>query len=603
MAPVLALLLLVLLSAAAPLRAQLSPPTPAFTDPLRASKLKAAFPEIEKIMTQWAEQRKVPGMSWGIVVDGETALIRTMGYREWASKQPVEEGTPFRIASMTKSFTALAILKLRDEGKLSLDDQVARWIPEVAGFRYPTTDTAPLRVRQLLTHSAGFPEDNPWGDQQLSLPFDELTVWLRRGMPWSTPPDTGFEYSNFGFGMLGRIVERVSGRGYREYLESEILKPLGMTHSTLEPGEAKGAAVGYRREANGEYRVEPSLPHGAFGAMGGLVTTAADLGRYVAFHLSAYPPRDGAEAGPVRRSSVREMQRLWRMSGFSVRRDQPPPAGDARLRARAVGYGYGLSVAADCRFEHVVSHGGGLPGFGSHMMWLPEYGVGILGMTNLTYSSPAPVFSKVFEAMRQTGALQSRQLPPSPALVSTQKALFDLWSEWKPAVAERIAASNLFLDQSAASRQTGLAALKNTVGRCELSGPVRAENWLRGEFDLACERGSLVRMTFTLAPTTPEPAVQFWAARAIQPFGPAMKKAAERAAAGKLDGFKPRMEALTRNYGACKLGAVVAGDGVRQGTAQLDCARGKAELELELDTKGKATRVAINPPATETCAP
>ncbi len=601
MAPVLAFLLALLSAGQSP--AQSSFPPPAFTDPQRPSKLKAAFPEIEKILTQWAEQRKVPGMSWGLVIDGETALIKTMGYREWTSKQPVEEGTPFRIASMTKSFTALAILKLRDEGKLSLDDEVARWIPEVSRFRYPTTDTAPLRVRQLLTHSAGFPEDNPWGDRHLSLPFDELTAWLSRGMPWSTPPDTGFEYSNFGFGMLGRIVERVSGRTYREYLDSEILKPLGMTHSTLEPAEAKGAAVGYRREAGGDYRVEPSLPHGAFGAMGGLVTTAADLGRYVAFHLSAYPPRDGAEAGPVRRSSVREMHRLWRMGGFSVRRDQPPPAGDARLMARAAGYGYGLGVTSDCRFTHIVSHGGGLPGFGSHMMWLPEYGVGIFGMTNLTYSSPAPVFGKVWEAMQRTGGLQARQLPPSPVLVSIQKALFDLWNEWKPAAAERIAASNLFMDQSAAVRQTELAALQKTVGRCELSGPVRAENWLRGEFDLACERGSLVRMNFTLAPTMPEPTVQFWAARSVQPFGPAMKKAAERAAAGKLDGFKPRMEALVRNYGACKLGAVVSGDGVRQGAARLDCARGMAELELELDTKGRPTRVGINQPGGVTCAP
>jgi CubicO group peptidase (beta-lactamase class C family) len=564
--------------------------TPAFSDPQRAAKLKAAFPEIEKVMAKWAEQRGAPGMSWGIVIDGETALVKTMGYRDWPSKKPVEEGTPFRIASMTKSFTSLSILKLRDEGKLSLDDDVAKWIPEVGQFRYPTTDTAPLRVRQLLTHGAGFPEDNPWGDQQLDRPFDQLTEWLRVGLPWSTPPDTSYEYSNYGFGMLGRIVERASGRSYRDYLENEILKPLGMTHSTLEPAEAKDAAVGYRREGK-DYRVEPSLAHGAFGAMGGLVTTAPDLARYVAFHLSAYPPRDGAETGPVRRSSVREMQRLWRANGgVTVRRTAP----DQPLLAQAGGYGYGLRISSDCRFEHIVGHGGGLPGFGSYMMWLPDYGVGLFAMANLTYSAPTAGLDEALSVMRRTGALQTRELAPSPILTKTQQALFALWNDWKPAEAERIAANNLFLDKSAETRQAELAGLKKIAGQCQLSGPVRAENWLRGEFDLACERSAIVRMSFTLAPTSPEATVQFWGARTILPFGAAMNKAAQGALNGK---------ELTRVYGSCKLGSVLAGDGTKNGVAQLDCAKGKAELELALNDKGKVTRINFMKSAREACIP
>ena len=578
--------------------------TPSFTGLDRAAKLKAAIPDVETVIRKWAAQRGVPGMSWGMVIDGETVAVKTLGMRQWPDKLPVETGTPFRIASMTKSFTALAVLKLRDEGKLSLDDEVARWIPEAARLRYPTSDTAPLRVRQLLTHSAGFPEDNPWGDQQLSLPFADLTRWLERGIPFSTPPDTAYEYSNYGFGLLGRIVERVSGRSYREYLESEILRPLGMTSSTLEPAEAKDAAVGYRRigGAGGEYRLEPSLPHGAFGAMGGLVTTAPDLAKYVAFHLAAYPPRDGAEQGPVRRASVREMQRLWRYSGLAVRRDQPESA----LAAQAGGYGYGLRVASDCRFGHVVAHGGGLPGFGSYMMWLPEHGVGLFAMTNLTYAGPAAALSDAFDVLRRTGALEPRTWPPSPALMAAQQALFALWNEWKPEQAARVAANNLFLDKSAADRQAEIVALKKTVGRCELAGPVRAENWLRGEFDLTCERGSIVRMGLTLAPTAPEPAVQYWSVRAIQPFGAAMRKAAERVAAGKIAGgaFQARLEAFKRAYGgSCKLGPVLGGDGGRQGTVRLECAKGKADVELGLDAKGRTTGVSIVNAAGEACVP
>ena len=132
-----------------------------------------------------------------------------------ASGARIANDTAFRIASMTKSFTALAVLKLRDEGKLSLEDPVSRWIPEFAGMALPTRDTPPLRVRQLLSHSAGFPEDNPWGDQQLSATDAALDAWLRAGIPFSTPPGTRYEYSNYAFGLLGRIVHQGVGRRLR----------------------------------------------------------------------------------------------------------------------------------------------------------------------------------------------------------------------------------------------------------------------------------------------------------------------------------------------------------------------------------------------------
>lgn len=578
-------------------------PTPAFADAAqRTVRLRQAFPELEKLAADWVRSRGVPGMSYGVVIDGEAALIRTIGYRQWEEKKPVEAATPFRIASMTKSFTSLAILKLRDAGKLSLDDEVARWIPEVARFRYPTADSAPLRVRQLLTHGAGFPEDNPWGDQQLGRSDATLTGWLERGIPWSTAPDTAFEYSNYGFGLLGRIVEKASGRGYREYLESEILKPLGMSSSTLEPADAKEAAVGYRKENGpGGFRAEPSLPHGAFGAMGGLVTTAPDLARYVAFHLAAYPPRDEAEAGPVRRASVREMHRMWRFVNLQVRRGQP----EASVTSRANSYGYGLSVSSDCRFNHIVGHGGGLPGFGSYMIWLPDYGVGLFAMTNLTYAGPAGLLSDMLEALGRTGALTPRGLAPSAELASAQQGLFALWNDWKQPDAGRLAADNLFLDRAAAERQAEIASLKRSVGQCRLDGPVRAENWLRGEFDLACERGSTIRMTFTLAPTAPSPTVQYWNLQAIQPLAPGLHKAAGQVARGKSPAapFRQRVEAFARLYGACKVGSTLAGNGTTEGTVMLDCARARAELSLTADQRGRITALSIARPAADSCVP
>src|SRR5436853_3875626 len=132
------------------------------------STLTAGFAEVDRLMKEYATQAHAPGAAWGIVVDGQIAHTGVTGYRDVAAKAPVDADTVFRIASMTKSFTAMSILKLRDEGKLSLDDPAERYVPELAGLKYPTTDSPKLTIRLLLSHAEGFPEDNPWGDQQLS---------------------------------------------------------------------------------------------------------------------------------------------------------------------------------------------------------------------------------------------------------------------------------------------------------------------------------------------------------------------------------------------------------------------------------------------------
>jgi CubicO group peptidase (beta-lactamase class C family) len=479
-------------------------PEARFTDPDRRQKLETAFPELDRIFEQYAERLHIPGMVWGVVIDGKLAHVKSTGVRDRASNAPVTAATVFRIASMTKSFTTLAILKLRDHGKLSLEDPVSKWIPEFARMQMPTRDTAPIRIRQLLSHGAGFPEDNPWGDQQLGVTDDQLTHWLQQGLPFSTAPDTAYEYSNYGFALLGRIVSKAAGMPYREYLKKEILTPLGMTDSTLDASgvEATARAVGYRRLPDGTYSEEEPLGHGAFGSMGGLLTTAQDLGRYVAFQLSAWPPRDDAEAGPVRRSSVREMNHMWRPSSLTA---EPGPNGD--VRAEVSGYGYGLRISKDCRFGHIVGHGGGLPGFGSYMAWLPEYGVGMFAMANLTYAGPAAPIGQGWDVLLKTGGLQKRELPASPMLSQTRDAIAKLWRQWDEKDAAKLAAINLFLDTPALVRREQMEKLKAEVGECAEPGPVHPSNWLRGRFDMKCQRGD-VAVVFTLAPTQP-PAVQY----------------------------------------------------------------------------------------------
>src|SRR5690606_32812547 len=128
----------------------------------------------------------------------------------------------------------------------------------------------------------------PWGDRQLAIGEERMTELLRQGIPFSNVPGVAYEYSNFGFAILGRVVSAASGTPYRTYLQREILTPLGLSSTTLEPGDVPGDRLvrGYRREDE-TWVLEPPLADGAFGAMGGMLTSLEDLGRYVAYFLSA----------------------------------------------------------------------------------------------------------------------------------------------------------------------------------------------------------------------------------------------------------------------------------------------------------------------------
>jgi CubicO group peptidase (beta-lactamase class C family) len=492
-------------------------PVPRFADPGRRAKLEKAFPEIDSLFQDYAAAAHVPGAAWGIVIDGQLAHTGVTGYRDVPSKAPVTPDSVFRIASMTKSFTAIAILKLRDEGRLSLDDPAEKYVPEMKALVYPTSDAPKITIRHLLAHAEGFPEDNPWGDQQLADTDEQLSAMIKAGIPFSNAPGVAYEYSNFGFAILGRVVANVS-RGtdatsptaaYTKYVAENVLRPLGMASTTLEPSSVppNRLAHGYRWEDN-QWKNEPLLANGSFGSMGGMLTTLADLGRYVGAFLAAWPPRDGAETGPIRRSSLREMQQVWRPAPAAVSRTS------TGVQLNSGGYGYGLRISQTCEFSTVVAHGGGLPGFGTQMRWLPEYGVGLVAFGNLTYTSWPRTFDAALDALARTGGLQPRSIEPSPALIAARDDVARLVVRWDEAVADRIAAVNLFLDQSRDRRRAAIERLKVEVGVCVPgSGFDRVENALRGDWTMSCERGRL-RLAITLAPTTP-PKVQFMSVTAV----------------------------------------------------------------------------------------
>ena len=209
---------------------------------------------------------------------------------------PPDADTVFRIASMSKSFTASAVLLLRDAGALALDDPAAQYVPELAGWTDGSADAAPVTIRQLLTMTAGFPTDDPWGDRQQGLPITAFDQLLAGGVSFNWAPGTRFEYSNLGYAILGRVLPTASGVRYDEFIRTRLLRrsawPDRVQRRRVRP--RRNLAVGYRH-GHGGWAEVPFDPYGAFAPMGGVFSTVSDLARWVAGFAAAFPP-DGPPA-------------------------------------------------------------------------------------------------------------------------------------------------------------------------------------------------------------------------------------------------------------------------------------------------------------------
>jgi serine-type D-Ala-D-Ala carboxypeptidase/endopeptidase len=455
--------------------------------------------DIDRTFEQFQLDARVPGLVYGVVIDGRLVHVKAMGVQDLETKRPVTADTLFRIASMTKSFTALSILKLRDEGRLSLDAPAETYLPEIRNWRYPTEDSPRIRVRELLTHTAGLVTDDPWGDRQTPLPEADFTRLLLEGVPFTRPPGTAMEYSNLGYAMLGRIVANVAKQPYKDYVQRLLLGPLGMTSSgfevTLAPAERR--ALGYRW-MDDAWHLEPTMAHGAFGAMGGLQTSANDYSKYVAWLLSAWPPRDGSDTGPVKRATVRE---LAQGANYPRLRRRVGKSGDTAC-AQASAYGMGMIVATDCDLGLTLGHGGGYPGYGSYVLLLPDYGVGIFAFANRTYAGPVAPVTDAVVALHKAGLLKARPATISEALAMTYGVVGKMYTSGEVMSAGNALAMNFLIDRSAEGWTRELASLKAQVGDCETNAPIAATGALSGNFTWRCEHGRL-NGSLLLAPTRP----------------------------------------------------------------------------------------------------
>ncbi len=491
----LSLRFLALLSLAA-LAASAATPEPAFTDADRLRRVQALLPEIDQAYAAVAAERHLPGMAYGVMLDGQLIHSRSLGFADVEKKIPAAADTRFRIASMTKSFTALAILKLRDSGRISLSDPVERYMQEFRSVTPSTTDSAQITLRHLLTMTAGLPEDNPWGDRQLAVSVADLQAFIRAGVSFSAPPGLAYEYSNLGYALLGQVITRVTKEPYQRYITRELLVPLGMNDTRWEFSTvpADKLALGYRWE-NNAWLPEPLLADGTYGAMGGLLTTLEDFARYAAFHLTAWPPRDEPDRAPVRRATLREMHQPSVVSALVP--DAKNSAGELLPLVR--GYGFGLSWTMDARRTVRVGHSGGLPGFGSNWLFYPEHGLAIISFANLTYAPMSALNTRLASLLVEKGLLPPRTLPASAILATRQTQVADLLTAWDPKLCDTILAENFFLDRSRTAWMKLAQETLARAGRLTGTAPLVPENQLRGTFALLGETGR-IDVFFTLTP-------------------------------------------------------------------------------------------------------
>jgi CubicO group peptidase (beta-lactamase class C family) len=539
------------------------------------------LPAVDDLFAAELEKGRSPGLVYAVVRDGEVLHARGLGTTTPGEQTPPTTGSVLRIASMTKSFTATAVLLLRDRGLLRLDDPVA---DHVSGA------PAGLTVRHLLTMSGGLLTDDPWGDRNESQTPEELAELVADGITVGGPPGVTFEYSNLGYALLGRVIDAVlppGTGGFRSFVLDEVTGPLGLAATTYDVrGVGPELVAGYHDHGDG-WRPQPQVLPGTFSAMGGLHSRVTDLARWVGGFTDAFRRPDAPH--PLSAASRREMQQQHRFAGVSGGLAVDVPAGGTALSASAVGYGFGLFVEHHSDHGHVVHHPGGYPGYGSHMRWHPETGLGVVALANGTYAAPVDTARDALRAL--VAGERAPVVAPvvTPALVD---AVTDRITSPEPYAGD-LFSFNVALDVPAAERLTQLAAARDLVGAP--TGPAtapRSQGLGTATWSVPAERGRL-DVEVKVAPTVPQPAVQSLKVTAVPDAPGPLRVAAEQALGGSVqgDGDDDATSSFARALGTARgLGGVptvvgvLAGDG--HSTATFAVRAGTTWWRLEISEGG-----------------
>lgn len=350
-----------------------------------ATPVRADEARVDALLKGEMQKRKIPGLSLTVVRDGQVVLSRGYGLANVEHQAPVKPETVFQLASVTKQFTASGIMLLVEDGKLALEDPVTKHLPDLPASWSGVT------VRHLLNHTSGiksytslpsFHED-PRKDY---TPKD--LIGLVRDLPLEFQPGEKWAYNNTGYYLLGMLIEKVSGKGYDEFLAERIFRPLGMTSTRLNrrdaviPHRADGYALGPKGLSRAEF-VSPTQPYSA----GALLSTVEDLAKWDAALYTDQPLKSATR------------QAMWTATKLSG-------GGEA-------GYGLGWSVG-NRNGQRMVEHGGGILGFSTQITRFPDLKLTVVVLTNLQGGHAGDLASQV-------AAVYHPELAPKPVLAIDDK--------------------------------------------------------------------------------------------------------------------------------------------------------------------------------------
>ena len=333
--------------------------------------------ELEQLVRKEQREKRLPSVTVSVMRDGELVWQIAVGAADVETGREATPATQYRLGSITKTFTAAAVMQLRDEGGLDLEDTLDK---HVEGAKHAPT------IRRLLSHTSGLQRethDDAWLQRRFA-DVDELLDTLDRA-EGVLPPGARFHYSNLAFALLGILVERVSGIPYAQYVETKLLRPLGLEQTSFEPRE--DAATGYLVQPYVEgVWTEAPVGTGAWISAGQLWGTVPDLARWAAFLASP-------DESILRRETVEEMRTVQSL--------------DDHLRWTR-GYGLGLQLIRDGE-RILAGHGGSMPGFIAGVFVSPSDKIGVAGLTNSSGARLVAFLEKLVSA-----TVDKWPVPPKP---------------------------------------------------------------------------------------------------------------------------------------------------------------------------------------------
>ena len=350
------------------------------------------FDTLKFMIEEEARRNRIPGLSVALVYDQETVWTYSFGYADLERRVPTTPQTIFAVGSITKIITAIMMMRLRDAGKLGLDDAIEKFLPSIK-IRSSGNNGRPVTLRQISSHTAGLQREvSAEGWHTLKFPTIEQLLESFKEVATVFPPFSRYKYSNLGYTILGHVLSIVACVPYKEYVRSNILSPLGMTHSGFDITEEmkQNLAIGYTVSGEDPIDTTPYLDFGAVAPAGQLYSSVEDICRLISLQFIEDPltGNDGS------REAENDKDYVTVLEPATIREMHSP----VYIGKRWVG-GTGIGWHITNTMGHTISsHRGGIPGFTTDIAVVRDIKLGIAVFTN-AFPQPNDITVRLLESL------------------------------------------------------------------------------------------------------------------------------------------------------------------------------------------------------------